>query len=815
MPCCRALIVWGILAGMLAAYAVDGNTSASTTQSSIEVSLELTDWIANGSSRALAMDGDFIFVGVGPGVFVLNIEDMGQPHVGGYTGVLSADVNAVAISGDRLYVAAGLAGLRVFEISPPERPRELTAYVDDCSAMDVVLSSSRVFVACGDQGVLIFDTSISLPLSLVDRIDTEWSAVAVDVHDNELLAIAERNPTPAAAGMQLATVRVADGSKPEEVGSVRLDSGGPPQAVSVRDSTIFVSNESGSLLVFDLSPDLYPSEGEHIDFPGRVSDVAWSEDRMIVAGTLLTGRAALRLFRKDAGSRAEEVGAWNGASDGSGGALGVVADGARAVIALSAGGIGIVGMESPTELTEEGAWYFRTRTRGLAVSEGRVYLADLYDTTHMLEIRSPVESLEILGTLRLPSVSLMDVVVEDERVYILDAGGVVHIVDWTVPGEPRVVGGFGERFAQFLALAVSRDVAFVTSDEGEGAKLVMLDVADPSAPRTIGPFVPLAAGAGLAVSGTTVYVADVHGGLRVVDVSTPDTPRIQAVLDEVRGAAGVVSRGRFIYAARLDSASSGGLAIVDVSDTERPWVVGNYALAGGAWDLAIDRDVVFLAARDRGLIVLDVSNPAEPREIERKEDVGAWAVAVEAGKLFVAGEDGLRAYAIRRLDDTPGPSTGTPPPPSATPRGVSTANPILLPVALVDAEREDLRGGGETPTAVPSALPLPDLFVSRLTWCTNPDGGLVIHACVGNSGSANAGPFSNRLAGRSPTGWDRLPGLAPRATACMPYAKPGGLGMFFVVDADDEVEESDETNNSAPIAVPTSQPPCPSVEAPE
>lgn len=179
-----------------------------------------------------------------------------------------------------------------------------------------------------------------------------------------------------------------------------------------------------------------------------------------------------------------------------------------------------------------------------------------------------------------------------------------------------------------------------------------------------------------------------------------------------------------------------------------------------------------------------------------------------------AGEDGLRAYAVRRLDDTPGPSPGTPPPPSATPHGVSTADPLLLPLALVDAEREDLQGASETPTAVPSALPLPDLFVSRLTWCTHPDRGLVIHACVGNSGSV-AGPFSNRLAGVSPAGWDRLPGLAPRATACMPYAKMGGLGMFFEVDADDEVEESDETNNSAPIGVPTSQPPCPTEEAPE
>src|SRR6185436_13258658 len=69
----------------------------------------------------------------------------------------------VAISQDRAYVADGLLGLQVFDISDPASPTPLGSLSTPGTAFDVVLADPLAYVADFDHGLQII--SISNPTS--------------------------------------------------------------------------------------------------------------------------------------------------------------------------------------------------------------------------------------------------------------------------------------------------------------------------------------------------------------------------------------------------------------------------------------------------------------------------------------------------------------------------------------------------------------------------------------------------------------------------------------------------------------------------
>ena len=104
-------------------------------------------------------------------------------------------------------------------------------------------------------------------------------------------------------------------------------------------------------------------------------------------------------------------------------------------------------------------------------------------------------------------------------------------------------------------MAVQGRYAYV----GVGPRLVVVDVGDPTRPVAVGGtgLLPDAV-MGVAVSGAYAYVADGSGGLRVVDVSDPASPREVGSYGTPLYAYGVAVSGAYAYVAD----GSGGLVIL-------------------------------------------------------------------------------------------------------------------------------------------------------------------------------------------------------------------------------------------------------------
>lgn len=84
-----------------------------------------------------------------------------------------------------------------------------------------------------------------------------------------------------------------------------------------------------------------------------------------------------------------------------------------------------------------------------------------------------------------------------------------------------------------------------------------------------------------------------------------------------------------------------GVVALDVTDPARPREIGHLNTPGWAGDLALDGRTLYVADGPGGLRVLDVADPAAPREIGALPTaVRAYGIDHAAGRVYVADNAG-------------------------------------------------------------------------------------------------------------------------------------------------------------------------------
>jgi peroxiredoxin len=113
---------------------------------------------------------------------------------------------------------------------------------------------------------------------------------------------------------------------------------------------------------------------------------------------------------------------------------------------------------------------------------------------------------------------------------------------------------------------------------------------------------------GLRVKNGKVYVTDIEGGMSIVDVADPASPKLLGRVAINGVAKGLVVEGTLAYVA----GGGAGVVIVDVSDASKPKVVGRAPTRGTAVRVAYSAGYIFIAAWN-DTCVYDVANPTAPR----------------------------------------------------------------------------------------------------------------------------------------------------------------------------------------------------------
>ncbi|WP_434384527.1 LVIVD repeat-containing protein [Melittangium boletus] len=163
-----------------------------------------------------------------------------------------------------------------------------------------------------------------------------------------------------------------------------------------------------------------------------------------------------------------------------------------------------------------------------------------------------------------------DALAFEGRLYINHWRAGYLVVDVSDPREPKKLGAFTYPYATSHANAVGRFgdrlIAF-EGGESWGAHLRVLDVTDPTNPRRIGEY-KLSEHVSIhnmVLVGQRLYIAHYQHGVRVLDVSVPESPREVAYFNTVKGTEPHRGEGFYDGAIGIRVPGDGHVYVIDTS----------------------------------------------------------------------------------------------------------------------------------------------------------------------------------------------------------------------------------------------------------
>ncbi|MGC9393250.1 MAG: hypothetical protein ACP5J4_00175 [Anaerolineae bacterium] len=543
-----------------------------------------------GASYAVALQGTYAYVGVGPRLVVLDVSDPANLVLVGQTEVLPDIVKDVAVATGYAYVAAG-ARMFVVDIADPAAP----AILGFCAAPDdvngVVVSGSYAYLAVKNGSLRVVDVSTPATPSEIGSHVVAASAEAQSV------AVAG-NFAYVVAGNTLYIVNVTTPSSPSPAGSLPFTQ--PLQDVVVVGSTAYVAAGSLGLRIVNVAAPATPAEVGFYDTPGSAYGVTVVNSYAYVAD----GYQGLQII--DVAVPSTPVFAGDAATHEL--ASDVAVMGTYAYVADRFRGLRAFNVSTPASPVEIGHYDIVGNARRVLPVGNLLYVADADGGLRILNVSNPMRPREI-GHYDSPG-NAASVSIAGKYAYVTD-GLDLRIVDISVPSAPVPEPEPFETYNGWAyVVIVQQDFAFIA--EGGGAKgLHVASLANPVDPITE-EFVDTSGDAlDLAIVGQRAYLAADVGGLRIVDISAPvdasllgfwDVPDINVSDVAVEGTLAYVVDGQNLYA-------------VDTTNPVAPTSVMTWTTAGSAEGVTVLNSIAYLAEGHAGLRLLDVAEPSAPEEI--------------------------------------------------------------------------------------------------------------------------------------------------------------------------------------------------------
>jgi hypothetical protein len=187
--------------------------------------------------------------------------------------------------------------------------------------------------------------------------------------------------------------------------------------------------------------------------------------------------------------------------------------------------------------------------------------------------------------------------------------GDLVIMDIADRSAPQVIGQY-PFFGWPYKLALRDDLAYICTENGG---LTIVDVTNPEDIQVISRIDTYHTEAEPVIIDSLIVIAGMMNGIQIVSASNPSEPSILGSHTGGGFALGVAAQGNCLYVANYPV----GLVILDISDPRFPDSIGSVVTPGEAVAVAVSGDYAYIAAKDAGLYVIDVSNPRTPTVVGR------------------------------------------------------------------------------------------------------------------------------------------------------------------------------------------------------
>ena len=630
-----------------------------------------------GPTKAIAVQGDYAYVGTGIRLEVLDVSDPASRLVVGATKPFGGEVRDIVVADDYAYVATAGGGLNIVNISDPVQATVQGVYNTPGYTESVTVAGHYAYLADGPNGLSIVDISNSAkPVEIGAACELNY------VFD---VAIAGHFAYLAAAGAGLLVVDISNPAKPIEVGT--YDTPGYAYGITISGTTLYIADGWEGLQIFDISN---PAQTKII---GTYNTTGWAMDIAVVGTRLYVADAfgGLRIVDITNAARPTEIGNYT-VPDGHAQSLAII--GSVAYVADIYHGVHIVDVSTPTQPQQVALYSPMGYAHAVALSDSYAYVASETYGLRVIDLVDPANPQEV-ANLATDGLAVT-VAVSGNTAYVgtFSSGSSqfafsLYAVDISDPLHPEasspmpLIGHKGNQTFEGKDIFPEKDTCYMVSrslccqghilyNAGEWGVLLM-DISNPLAPCEISFLQTTASVPGspvvtaVAVHGNLAYLAASGGGLYIIDISDARNPNLVGVFDEpvVLHPAGkkypkgvnvtdVAVAPPFAYILDLDL-----VRVLDVSDPGHPKSLASFALpsvpfnngGGAAQSLAIDEDTLFVADGTAGLFLVDIANPTNPQLVEQLRLPGqaSW-VTLDGNYVYVAdGKGGL--YVIERFQN--------------------------------------------------------------------------------------------------------------------------------------------------------------------
>lgn len=242
---------------------------------------------------------------------------------------------------------------------------------------------------------------------------------------------------------------------------------------------------------------------------------------------------------------------------------------------------------------------------------------------------------------------IQDIDVVGSQAYVVAGRGGLQILDVSNPIAPRAVGSYATpQFAYDITVYDNR--AYIGQGRDSGF-LAILDVSNSVRPVILGSYEPLGHTMNVQVTGNRAYVATEGGGLQILDVSDPTDILLLGTYAHMTHSVAAV--GNRVYVTVTDAGAE-GVYLLDTLDPANPQLLGKYAdiPAGNATSIQVAGQEVYIAARNEGLKLLDMTIPTSPVVLAGYQTPGE-ARQVQVTDNYVYILDMLEGLTILRTTD--------------------------------------------------------------------------------------------------------------------------------------------------------------------
>lgn len=577
----------------------------------------------------LAASGRYVYAAMRDyGIRVFDVVDPAAPVEVGSFFQADLKIRALAIEGNYIYVTHD-AGLSILDISDPLAPAPLGAMALPApdGGRELVVMDQIVYVAAYRGGIRIVDASDPAAPVEIGSLPTAAPAQDLAVAPPYIYAVTDR---------ALVTINAADLAAPVQLGSYPisdLTSGFLPPNVAVAGRYVYVT-ATAALLAFDVANPALPVQISATPLIQKPIDLI-VDDRFIYAA----GKSSIQQFSSPLPAPASPFGFF--ASPDAMDAIAI--ESSYATIADQTG-LQILDISNSLAPVQIGHYPMAAGAQDVTVATSLAYVIDRSQHgLHILDLANPATPVE-LSYFELPS-SILYLQVVDSWVFLVDVHK-LHVLDVSIPQQPvelasvatsssnremDIAGGYAYiatingisivdiKNPKLPVLAASYPLmggadgmlvadgyAFVRSISG----VHILDLANPIAPHELG--VVEANIPHLAVAGSHLYL-DGYDRLDMFDISDPSAP----VYVSSYQPANLRVRDLVLARNQIFLAATSGLFIADLNALIAPPVeVGRRLLPlSRVTDITVAGDFVYTTDELRLLSIFDVADPTAPTEV--------------------------------------------------------------------------------------------------------------------------------------------------------------------------------------------------------